>query len=125
MFICLEDYCSVLLLSYYISSGALGSPDLLLSHSMIKLALHNTIILIIILSSFNPKITPKSTQAAAVREVKEETNLAVDKLTQFRIYSDPKRDQRRHTVSVVFRVQVSDLSTLHMGDDAKSVQVSL
>ena len=60
-----------------------------------------------------------------MREVKEETNLAVDKLTQFRIYSDPKRDQRRHTVSVVFRVQVSDLSTLHMGDDAKSVQVSL
>ena len=28
--LCLEGYCSVMLLSYFISSGALGSPDLLL-----------------------------------------------------------------------------------------------
>ena len=33
---------SILLLSYSISSGALGSPDLLLLCSMISLALHNT-----------------------------------------------------------------------------------
>ena len=34
--VCLEDYISVLLLSYSISSGALGSPRLLLSDSMIS-----------------------------------------------------------------------------------------
>ena len=49
-------YCSVMLLSYFISSGALGSPDLLLSYSMITLALHNTTILII-----TPESTPKPT----------------------------------------------------------------
>jgi len=34
--------CSMLLLSYFISSGALGSPGLLLSYSMMRLASHNT-----------------------------------------------------------------------------------
>ena len=37
---------SVLLLAYTISSGALGSSDLLLSHPIISLACHITIILI-------------------------------------------------------------------------------
>ena len=46
---------SMLLLSYSISSGALGSSDLLLSYSVITVPLHNTIILIIThLSNFNP-----------------------------------------------------------------------
>ena len=44
--LCLEGYYSILLLSYSISSGAIGSPSLLLSYSVIALALHNTIILI-------------------------------------------------------------------------------
>ena len=43
--VCLEGYLSVLLLSYSISSGALESPDLLLSYSTISLASHITIIL--------------------------------------------------------------------------------
>ena len=47
---CLEDYYTMLHLSYSISSSALESPDLLL-YSMTELALHNTIILI---------VTPKS-----------------------------------------------------------------
>ena len=38
------DLYSILLLSCSISSGALGSPDILLSYSIIALALHNTII---------------------------------------------------------------------------------
>ena len=41
----------LLLLSYSISSGALGSPDLLLSYSM-TLSSHNTIILIITIPQF-------------------------------------------------------------------------
>jgi len=40
------DYYSILLLSYSISSSALGSPDLLLPYSIPALASHNPIILI-------------------------------------------------------------------------------
>jgi 8-oxo-dGTP diphosphatase len=55
--------------------------------------------------------------------VKEETNLTVSHLEQFRMYSDPARDKRRHTASMVFRCIVRSLSGLHTGDDAKGVQV--
>ena len=41
---------SVLLLSYSITTGVLGSPDLLLQYPTTTLALHNTIILIITLN---------------------------------------------------------------------------
>ena len=40
----LEGYISVLLLSYSISSGALQSPDLLLSYSMIALLLYSIVV---------------------------------------------------------------------------------
>ena len=39
---------------------------------------------------------------AAVREAREETGLKVKNVEQFRVYSDPERDSRYHTVSVVF-----------------------
>ena len=45
--VCLEEYYSILLLSYSASRGAIGIPDLLLSYSTIALALRNSIILII------------------------------------------------------------------------------
>ena len=55
--------------AYSISSGTLGSPDLLLSNFMILLsnfmiafALHNTTILIITHKSFNPKPTDQLIQ---------------------------------------------------------------
>ena len=60
-------YCSILLLSYYsTSSGAVGSPCLLLPYSVISQSLHNTIILIITRTSikFQLQIT-KSTQGMA------------------------------------------------------------
>jgi 8-oxo-dGTP diphosphatase len=44
----------------------------------------------------------ESLEAAAVREAREETGLAVRLLRQFHTYSDPARDPRRHTVSTVF-----------------------
>lgn len=44
----------------------------------------------------------ETVEEAAVREAKEETSLAVESLRQFRVYSDPKRDPRQHTISVVF-----------------------
>jgi 8-oxo-dGTP diphosphatase len=41
-------------------------------------------------------------EAAAVREAREETGLEVELERQFHAYSDPSRDPRGHTVSVVF-----------------------
>jgi ADP-ribose pyrophosphatase YjhB (NUDIX family) len=41
-------------------------------------------------------------EAAAVREAKEETSLDVELISQFRAYSDPSRDPRHHTISIVF-----------------------
>ena len=44
----------------------------------------------------------ETVEQAAVREALEETGLTVTLLRQFHVYSDPRRDPRRHTVSVVF-----------------------
>lgn len=44
----------------------------------------------------------ESVEDAAVREVKEEVGLDVDLVGLLGVYSDPKRDPRFHTVSVVF-----------------------
>ena len=65
-----------------------------------------------------------------VREVKEETNLTIStaNLEQFRMYSDPLRDSRRHTASMVFRcLLVGEPSRwsefIHNGDDAKELKL--
>jgi 8-oxo-dGTP diphosphatase len=65
----------------------------------------------------------ETVEAATEREVKEETNLHLQSLEQFRVYSDPKRDARRHTVSAVFRCVVNDFTDIRRGDDAKSVVI--
>jgi len=39
---------------------------------------------------------------AAKREALEETSLGVNLIRQFHVYSDPQRDSRGHTISVVF-----------------------
>jgi ADP-ribose pyrophosphatase YjhB (NUDIX family) len=44
----------------------------------------------------------ESLETAAFREAKEETGLDLDDLQQFHAYSDPNRDPRHHTVTVVF-----------------------
>jgi 8-oxo-dGTP diphosphatase len=44
----------------------------------------------------------ETVETAAARETLEETGIEVKNLRQFRVYSDPKRDPRKHTVSVVF-----------------------
>ncbi|MBD2554391.1 NUDIX hydrolase [Limnothrix sp. FACHB-708] len=44
----------------------------------------------------------ESVEDAARREALEETCLAVTLIEQFYVYSDPQRDARKHTMSVVF-----------------------
>jgi 8-oxo-dGTP diphosphatase len=44
----------------------------------------------------------ESVETAAKREAQEETGLAVELIEQFYVYSDPNRDPRQHTLSVVF-----------------------
>lgn len=63
----------------------------------------------------------ESLATAAVREAREETSLEVTLQTQFFAYSDPARDPRGATVSVVF-VGRAD-GTPRAADDAKEVRV--
>ena len=44
----------------------------------------------------------ESLEEAALREAKEETNLDVELVRQLHTYSDPKRDQRHHSISTVY-----------------------
>ncbi|WP_297446009.1 NUDIX hydrolase [Desulfurobacterium sp.] len=44
----------------------------------------------------------ETVEEAVIREMKEETGLDIVILRQFHVYSDPNRDPRQHTVSVVF-----------------------
>lgn len=44
----------------------------------------------------------ETVEDAVVREVHEETGLSVEVVKLFGVYSDPQRDPRGHTVSVVF-----------------------
>lgn len=63
----------------------------------------------------------ESIETAAVREAKEETNLAVTLIEQFQVYSDPNRDQRQHTLSIVFIATATGTATAQ--DDAKSLSI--
>ncbi|MDY6973826.1 MAG: NUDIX hydrolase [Thermodesulfobacteriota bacterium] len=63
----------------------------------------------------------ESLESAAVREAKEETSLSVELLYQLGAYSDPARDPRHHTISVVFVARASGEPKAR--DDAKDVGV--
>jgi 8-oxo-dGTP diphosphatase len=63
----------------------------------------------------------ESLPAAARREAKEETSLDIDLVEQFFAYSDPRRDDRGHTVSTVFIARASGQP--RAADDAKNVRV--
>jgi 8-oxo-dGTP diphosphatase len=49
----------------------------------------------------------ESCEAAAIREAHEETGLAVTLESLFYVYSDPRRDPRKHTISTVFIARAS------------------
>ena len=63
----------------------------------------------------------ESVEAAAAREAKEETNLIVTLIEQFQVYSDPKRDERQHTLSIVFIATATGEPIAQ--DDAKSLSI--
>ncbi len=63
----------------------------------------------------------ESLETAVQREIKEETGLEYRDLNQFRVYSDPDRDPRFHTISAVFTGKGQ--GTLRAGDDAARAEV--
>ncbi|NJM97942.1 MAG: NUDIX hydrolase [Phormidesmis sp. RL_2_1] len=63
----------------------------------------------------------ESVETAARREAQEETDLAVTLIEQFQVYSAPDRDQRQHTLSIVFIATAT--GTPIAQDDAKSLKI--
>lgn len=61
-------------------------------------------------------------EAAAGREAKEETLLEVKLNSLLGCYSDPKRDERGHTVSAVYIAQAR--GEPHASDDASSIKLA-
>ncbi len=59
----------------------------------------------------------ETSEAAAKREVQEETGIAIELSAIMGVYSDPDRDPRGHTVSVVFIGEMVS-GQLQGGDDA-------
>ena len=57
------------------------------------------------------------------RELQEEMNIALPgKPVLFGVYNDSLRDTRRHTTSIVYRVDLPENVVPHAGDDATDVQ---
>lgn len=63
----------------------------------------------------------ESLESAALREAREETGLDVELLYQLGAYSDPERDPRHHTISVVFVARAT--GEPKAADDAEDVGV--
>ncbi|MBD1934609.1 MULTISPECIES: NUDIX domain-containing protein [Cyanophyceae] len=63
----------------------------------------------------------ESAEAAARREASEEISLKVELVEQFQVYSDPNRDPRQHTMSVVFIATAT--GEPKAADDAKAVGI--
>ena len=61
-------------------------------------------------------------EAAARRELEEETGIAMEKLSQFYTFGDPGRDPRGWTVSVGFMGKLDHVPKLEAGDDAELAQ---
>lgn len=60
-------------------------------------------------------------ELAAIREAQEEVSLDVKLIEQFCVYSDPRRDPRQHTISIVFIATAT--GEPKAADDAKSLQI--
>lgn len=60
--------------------------------------------------------------AAALRELHEETGLGEVPITQFRTYGDPGRDPRGHTVTVVYIARFPERAQVAGSDDASDAR---
>jgi ADP-ribose pyrophosphatase YjhB (NUDIX family) len=63
----------------------------------------------------------ETAEDAARREAKEETSLDVEPIEILGVYSDPKRDPRKHVMSVVF-VGIIVGGSERAGDDASDIE---
>jgi ADP-ribose pyrophosphatase YjhB (NUDIX family) len=63
----------------------------------------------------------ESLEQAAIREAKEETSLDVELIAQLGAYSEPDRDPRFHTISVVFRAKAN--GNAKAADDAVELDI--
>ncbi len=63
----------------------------------------------------------ESLEEAAVREAKEETSLDVELIRQFHAYSDPARDPRHHTITIVYIAKAKEKPEAR--DDAVEIGV--
>lgn len=66
-------------------------------------------------------LTGETLEQAVVREVKEETGATPYDLRLMGVYSNPARDDRRHTVSATYVASIT--GRVKAGDDAKEVVV--
>ncbi|MCM1984363.1 NUDIX domain-containing protein [Lyngbya confervoides] len=60
-------------------------------------------------------------EAAALREAREETSLSVQLISLLNVYSDPGRDDRKHTLSLVYIAEAQGQPLA--ADDAQNLQV--
>jgi 8-oxo-dGTP diphosphatase len=63
----------------------------------------------------------ESIETAAQREAQEEVSLSVELIEQFYVYSDPNRDPRQHTLSIVFIAAAK--GEPKAADDAKNLGI--
>ena len=63
----------------------------------------------------------ESVETAAKREALEEVSLDVELIEQFQVYSDPNRDPRQHTLSIVFIATATGKP--QAADDAKNLEL--
>jgi 8-oxo-dGTP diphosphatase len=63
----------------------------------------------------------ETTEAAARRELLEETGLRAKELRLIGVYSDPARDPRGHTISIAYLAMIDDGEPI-AGDDAAEAE---
>ena len=57
-------------------------------------------------------------EAAALRELHEETGLSRVRIQQLRAFGDPGRDPRGRTVTIAYLARIASARNTHAGDDA-------